>query len=60
MAANALVKSAMQDAEFQLVFRSDLGIDYSKCRILCSSDAAFANAISDGDKPGWLRVGCSG
>ena len=50
VAANALVKSAMQDAEFQLVFRSDLGIDYSSCRILCSSDAAFANAISDGDK----------
>ena len=48
--ANSLVKSAMENADFQLVFKSDVEIDYSSCRILCSSDASFANAVTDGEK----------
>ncbi len=50
VAANSLVKSATQDAEFRLFFKHDAGVDYGNCRILCSSDAAFRNAATDGDK----------
>ena len=38
-----MIKSARQDADFQLVFSSGAGIDIDVCRILCSSDSAFAN-----------------
>ena len=48
--ANSLVKNAIENAKFQLVFKSCAEIDYSSCRILGSSDAAFANAVKDGDK----------
>ena len=43
VAANSLIKAARQDADFQLVFSSGAGIDIDDCRILCSSDSAFAN-----------------
>ena len=38
-----MIKAARQDADFQLVFSSGAGIDIDDCKILCSSDLAFAN-----------------
>jgi hypothetical protein len=45
VAANSLVKAAAQNADLKLAFRSDIGENYNDCRILCSSDSAFTNAI---------------
>ncbi len=39
-----------QDADFKLVYQHDVEINYDGCGILCSSDAAFANAGRDGEK----------
>ncbi len=50
VAAKALVKNAMQDADFRLVFKHDADGDYGNCCVLCSSNAAFADAASHGDK----------
>lgn len=50
VAANTLIRSALQNADFKLTYRHDRGIDYSCCRLLCSSDASFANATCNGER----------
>lgn len=50
VSASKLVKMTTKFTNYRLVLRADSNIDYTNCRLLCSSDAAFANADFQGEK----------